>query len=251
MYAKLVMELKSEKALSIHMSSLFHGAIMDLIPRDYADVLHVSEIKPFTIHLEKREGVFFLVCSTLNQQAYTVLIENLLMHLSNFHIKHHNLDVQIIDKKLFKQEKQMLAKSFYNQDCSRIVEIEFLTATAFKQNGEYVFFPDVRLIYQSLMNKYDAMNQKESFFDVEVLEKLCETTKITGYALRSTHFHLEGVKIPAFLGKLRLKILTNQTMVNFANVLFEYGRYSGIGIKSSLGMGAIELKIGGMKDWNN
>ena len=31
------------------------------------------------------------------------------------------------------------------------------------------------------------------------------------------------------------------TMVNFANMLFRFGTYSGIGIKTSLGMGSFKI----------
>lgn len=52
---------------------------------------------------------------------------------------------------------------------------------------------------------------------------------------------MEGIRVPAFLGSLTLRLTGTQTMANFANMLFEFGTYSGIGIKTGLGMGAYEL----------
>ena len=58
---------------------------------------------------------------------------------------------------------------------------------------------------------------------------------------------MEKVKIPAFIGKITIKLTGTKTMTNFANMLFEFGEYSGIGIKTSLGMGCIKLNERGRK----
>lgn len=249
--SRLELKLSSDKPISNKMVSVFHGAIMELLPSDYAQILHLPELKPYTLHMERRGDDYYLICTTMNKDAYILIIENVLLKLDIFHIRHHEQDVQIVDKKLFTQDKKEIAQAFYNQDCGNIVQIQFVSPTAFKQNGTFIFFPDIRLIYQSLMNKYDAVSEQESFLDADVLEKLAGVTKITGYHIRSEYFHVEGVRIPAFIGNIKLKISANQTMVNFANMLFEYGKYSGVGVKCSLGMGAIHLKIGGMKIGTN
>lgn len=247
MLARLSMELKSEKIISIYSGSLFHGAIMELLPKDYANVLHYPALKPYTIHLEKIQGIDYLICTTTNREAYEFLIENLLLKLDTIFIKYHDQEIELLNKKLFIQDREEMVRGFYDKEYSKIIEVEFVTPTAFKQKGEFVFFPDLRLIYQSLMNKYDAANEEESALDTDVLESLIEHTKIIAYSLKSESFHLEGVKIPAFKGRLKLKISSNQTMTNFANMLFEFGKYSGIGVKCALGMGAINIKMGGMK----
>lgn len=52
--------------------------------------------------------------------------------------------------------KQELLEEFYSGPCRGILNLEFLTPTAFKSNGRYQIFPDMRYIYQSFMNKYSA-----------------------------------------------------------------------------------------------
>ena len=46
MLAKLELKLKCEKELTYQMSSLFHGALMELLPEKYADYLHISSLHP-------------------------------------------------------------------------------------------------------------------------------------------------------------------------------------------------------------
>ena len=67
-------------------------------------------------------------------------------------------------------------------------------------------------------------------------------TSIQQYQLRSTAFSLEGVKIPAYLGTIALRVRGTNTMADFANLLLQFGEYSGVGIKTSLGMGAYKRK---------
>ena len=66
-----------------------------------------------------------------------------------------------------------------------------------------------------------------------------ENAQIVRYDLKSVSFSLEGVRIPAFVGKITIKINGTKTMADFANMLVEFGTYSGVGIKTALGMGCI------------
>lgn len=51
---KLELKLKSQEELSYQMASLFHGALMELLPQEYGDYLHLSQLHPYTQHLEYR-----------------------------------------------------------------------------------------------------------------------------------------------------------------------------------------------------
>jgi len=46
MIAKLELELKCKEELSYQMASLFHGALMELLPEEYAQELHCSKLHP-------------------------------------------------------------------------------------------------------------------------------------------------------------------------------------------------------------
>jgi len=91
------------------------------------------------------------------------------------------------------------------------------------------------------MNKYDAAVRDEGMTDEDTLEQLCENAQIIGYDLKSVNFSLEGVKIPSFIGRLTIKMYGTSTMSNFANMLFRFGTYSGVGIKTALGMGSFKI----------
>jgi CRISPR-associated endoribonuclease Cas6 len=241
MVARLEMRLGKREDISYQMSSLFHGVLMELLPEEYAEQLHISKLHPYTQHLELRTGEWFWIVTALNEESIQKIIVSILMSVKKITVKKHQLEIDILDKKYQELSDREIAFSFYQQQAKKYISIQFVTPTAFKQNGKYLNYPDIRSLYLNLMNKYDAVSEQESMRDEETLDQLVENTTISRYELRSTVFCLEGVRIPAFLGRLTLRLDGAQTMANFADVLLQFGTYSGIGIKTALGMGAIRL----------
>ena len=156
-------------------------------------------------------------------------------------IKKHDLKVLIVKKNYMETTYKELMDHFYEDDGKRYIQIHFLSPTAFKQNGRYLFYPDLRCVFQSLMNKYDSATAENTMHDEDTLEQICEHAQVIRYDLKSVSFSLEGVKIPSFIGKITIKLHGTDTMANFVNMLFEFGEYSGVGIKTSLGMGYMKI----------
>lgn len=242
MLAKIDMRLSAgAEELSYQMSSVFHGVLMGLLPEEYAAELHVSRRHPYTQHIERRGTQWHWVVTALNEDTARRMLREVLMQLGEFTIKKHDLTVQVLEKQYQELSDRELAHDFYQESAGRYITIQFITPTAFRQNNRYVNYPDIRLLFSSIMNKYDASNEQEGMYDEDTLEQLVEKAVLTRYELRSTSFSLEGVRIPSFVGRMTLKMTGTQTMSNFARMLFDFGCYSGIGIKTALGMGAVRI----------
>jgi CRISPR-associated endoribonuclease Cas6 len=238
---RLDMTLSGAEQLNYQMASLFHGALMEMLPEAYVAELHESMLHPYTQHLEMRDHEWHWVVTTLNDRAKSMIIDQTLVQKSQVDIKKHELVVEIAKTKTDELTDKELSSQFYREDAPRTISLQFLTPTAFKIDGRYVFYPDTRSIYLSLMNKYDAASKAGSMKDEDALELLCRNTSLFRYDLRSTLFSMEGVKIPSFVGKVTFRMHGAQTMTNLAQVLFRFGEYSGIGIKTALGMGAVRM----------
>lgn len=246
MLTRLDLSLKCNERLSYQMSSLFHGALMEQIPEEYGAYLHQSKLHPCTQHLEMRENEWHWIVCCMEETAARHIIRDVLLRLDFIELQKKKLRIDITGKEYSEVRKRELAECFYETQGGRYIELHFLTPTAFKQRGKYLFYPDIRCIYQSLMNKYDAAVKEECMLDEEALAELCDNTQVTRYDLKSVCFYMEGVKIPSFLGKITVKLTGTQTMANFARLLLEFGTYSGVGIKTALGMGAYRIvKNGG------
>lgn len=80
-------------------------------------------------------------------------------------------------------EKELL-KEFYNENCPKYMKISFLTPTSFKSEGKYVIYPNLRLLYHSLMKKY-SMASEMDMFDANILDDLEEKSEIINYRLHT------------------------------------------------------------------
>ncbi len=239
---KLQLEAQGEKKILPQMSSNMHGLLMELVSPQYAAVLHQEGMRPYSQYLSFEEDKILWNINLLNDAAYREIAVPLLdENLRMLHLKKHDMDLKIVKRQMEQTPEESLAELFYRRESSRFFKLRFLTPAAFKQSGRYTFYPDLRCIYQSLMRKYSAVSDSEEFFDEDVLEQLVQDSEIVQYNVRSTSFHMEGVRIPSFTGWILIKTSGTQTMANYINMLLHFGEYSGIGIKTGIGMGAVKL----------
>ncbi len=242
MLAELKMKLKPDCGeLGYYQSSNLQGVLMEQIKPYYADKLHQQGLKPYSQFLHCRDKEFWWVVHTWTKEAYDEILLALQdSQFTSFLIKKKDIPVSILQKEVTMVPKKALMEEFYSHESSRYLSIEFLSPTAFKQNGRYVNYPDLRLIFQSLMNKYSAGSSELAMFDEDTLEQLVSHMSVSRYHLRSVTFPLEGVRIPAFMGTMTIRVNGTQTMANYARLLLRFGAYSGVGIKTGMGMGAVK-----------
>ncbi len=243
MLSRLELNLGKCEDISINSSSLFHGSLFDFIANEYADELHSNGVKPYSQNLSRdREGNWIWTVNTMNEKAKENIIDYLLSDsYKEVNIKHKELKIPVLSKELRTSGYKELLDEYYFKDSSRYITMKFISPTAFKSRGNYVFCPNFRLIYQSVMNKYDSVFIDSQLFDEEILENLVENTQLINYNLRSFKFHLEGITIPSFMGHMTIRINGPQAMVNLANYMLRFGEYSGVGIKATIGMGGFKI----------
>jgi len=247
MLAELRMKLDADKTeIGYYQSSNMQGVLMERLESGYAEKMHISGLKPYSQYIAGGSQKQWVV-NTLTQEAYQRIICPLSEEaFTDFTIEKKNMRVKICAKELKTISKRELLDEFYSDAYDRYLNLEFLTPTSFKSGGMYVNMPDLRYIYQSLMNKYSAASEDMDMYDEETLEQLVNSSRIIRYRLRSTFFPLEGVKIPSFVGEMCIKITGAPTIAKYARLLARFGEYSGVGIKTAMGMGG--LRINGGRD---
>jgi len=216
---------------------------MEQIDSGYAGLLHEQGLKPYSQYLlcmgKEREWVV----KTTTQEAYQQIILPLMDgKFTDFVLEKKDICIKILSRNLKTMPKQELLQEFYSIAGERYLNLEFISPTAFKSDGKYIFIPDIKFIFQSLMNKYSAASSDMEMYDRETLEQLTDGAIMVRYRLRSTVFPLEGVKIPSFVGEITIKINGTDTMARYARLLTRFGEYSGAGIKTAMGMGGFRMK---------
>lgn len=240
MFVELRVKLKNNKDYGFEISSLLHGVMMESIDADYADKLHREGLKPYSQHVEREDGSLVWKIATFTQEAKENIVDRLAQKESIFlSYKNDKLDVE--DRECRTLEYRELLAQTYFSCCPRRVRLDFITPTAFKVSGRYQFYPTVEHIFKSLVSKHDSIDPKSRVASESLFEQIEKYVHIVGYRLRSTRFAMEGTNISSFMGSVTLSIGGTQQFVNLINMLCAMGEYTGVGIKTGIGMGAVKM----------
>ncbi|HFI0635391.1 TPA: CRISPR-associated endoribonuclease Cas6 [Streptococcus suis] len=237
---KIRIHFARQEMTSNELANKLHGFLMEIIDPAYATYLHNLETNPYATRVERSTSHHIWLVSLLTEEAVEQLAPKL---LSLEAIQLRGSQQKIVVEKLEVEncsEQDLL--TIFNGSCQENqFRIYFLTPTGFKSQGDYVLFPSPRLIFQSLMQKHTRLTGGDEI-DEDLLEYLCQHTKITSYQLNSHYYTIHKQKIPAFVGSVNVTIKGAETLRSYAKMLLTFGEYSGVGIKSSLGMGGIRLE---------
>ena len=240
MITQLRIDFCNDTELNYNMSSLMQGIIMENVSPEFAEKEHISEIRSYSQYLTNRDGAWTWVINTLTDEAKKNIIDRI-SRTEKFYIKNKDmyLSAESTEIKTTNFDELFEGNYYLDEKQPRYVRMAFITPTAFKSSGAYINYPTVKLLLASMINKYNALSDVTELGDNDLAEKLAECVSISNYNLHSTVFHLEGVKIPAFLGHVTLRVNGSKNMISTVNMLAEFAQYSGIGIKSAIGMGAV------------
>lgn len=227
--------------------SILHGLLFELIDQRYTKEIHEGTIKPFTqfVYKNNETGDIVWRVNGLNEFAYKEIIKRLEDFESEyFYLKQKKIQIKIEKKNIFGPftYKEFCDRIFIENEFQNKINLDIITPCAFKQNDGYTYFPDLRLIYGSLLNRWNIFADVFSLSHDESFEHIVNYSKILTYNLKSTTFHLEGIRIPAFKGKMCISLKGPNELKKIANLLLRYSIYTGVGIKTAMGMGGVFVK---------
>lgn len=239
--ASITMELSAD-GINYRKASDFQGVLFTKIDSEYADFLHKEQMHPYSQYIYQDEHRWYWKVSTLNNEAYKRIIEPLLApEFNRFHINNGDINVDIKNKSIVTKSYSDLMEDFYEKPAENNFDLQILTLTAFKQRGRYNVTPDLRLIFQNLMMKYSIILGNENMEDEDTLNQIIDDTIVSKYRLKTGIFPIEGRNIPGFNGNLSLRLFGSETMMRYVRLLLKFGEFSGVGIKTGMGMGAIKI----------
>ncbi|SJZ77250.1 CRISPR-associated protein, Cas6 family [Pilibacter termitis] len=238
--------LENEKKKKLYPRDLapkLQGVLMQNLPSEVAESLHQREINPYSTWVsridEEYKWEINVIDDKLAQRIETIFFDN---DFKEIVLRSYgDLVMNIKEKKKEVHNIEKLSRNFYEKEAPSKFSISFLSPTSFKSQGEYVFFPDIRLLIQSAMRKYQALNENDKEVDEHLLQELESRARVTSYRTKSQYFKVHQSSIPAFEGEVTISVNGNQTLKNYIFMLFSFAEYSGVGIKSSMGMGKIKL----------
>ena len=226
------------------LAPMLHGALMELISPEYADQLHISKTHPFSQSVrmnEENDEILWRIVALSEEASREIL--NRLEGIEKIELKYRKMTLQVVRRAADQLDDDALFETSPIEIHSQMIRLAFLTPTSFKQNGEYVLFPSVRLIFQSLMNRIlETREEQPSLADSRLLAELESQARIVGYKLEMYQYSVGKVRIPSFVGEITLNFRNGGNEIRLAKSLLKYGEYAGVGIKTSLGMGMIKVR---------
>ena len=234
---KYYLKLPAKLSLNQYARKL-QGFLLEQIESDYADYLHQQEMNPYTSCLYHQDDQVIWELNLLTQEAIDQ-IGPVIYDLAEIKLESIGQAIEVDQIIIDRLSSKDLAEDFYRKEPSNYHKILFKTPTSFKQRGHYIPYPDPRLLIQSLMMKVNYIEVGEFEVHPELLEEVVDHVSIAGYNLKTVKFEIHRQKIPSFIGNMTLKVSGNQTLKSYLSYLLTMGEYTGVGIKTSIGMGAV------------
>jgi CRISPR-associated endoribonuclease Cas6 len=234
---QLSCQVEGDTAPNMNWGSILHGVLIDSLSEKLKEEFHTENVRPFSQYVVPAQNQSFTwhigIVGTLAQE-----IAQILDKAQELRIEHKNLTVKISDRITESiTEKDLCEKYLASKSTTNRWEIQFLTPCTHKSQGKYVLYPQVDLIFQSLMNHYAPFAETITVDDIEVLKHITENSMITNYFLRSHRFFVEDNKILGYTGKIQITSFGPEPLLRYISLLLSLAEYTGIGIKTALGMG--------------
>lgn len=237
-------ELTPDRAAAcrVEWSYYLYCALMERIPREYAQKIHENGPSPISQYLYVRDGRIFWNVTLLGDEAREKLAP-LLETETVYCLRQEQLKLRA--ERRAQEEIASLEVLFLRAAAaSPLHTLSFNTPTAFKRHGveEYQILPTQRLILQNLMKKWNACFPECLIEDEDGqgLEAMAKGLCCRRYRLHDQFCRMKRQTFPGFVGELTLENRLTGFHQQLAGVLLIFAGYAGVGIKTALGMGGTE-----------
>lgn len=244
---ELELKLPKGKRINSNMGSIFHGLLMELFEGDVADILHIdTSVRPFSqgVYFNKEKQIPVWRISTMVGGLGDFLIESL-SALKGYQVHLHQKDYYagIVDvcTETKISYKELADEIFLAEEVPKTWDISFVTTTSFKRDDRYVILPEMYLIFNSLLMRWNALNPEMPIHSIGLEKELAFVCMIVKYNLQSSIYSVDGKNIYGFSGKMTLRLMGNDMENRIMALLLRFAQYAGIGMKTALGMGVINV----------
>lgn len=247
---EITLTIPSQLQLTASMGSVMQGILMETIDTQYAEYLHHQTIQPYSQYclFDKKTHLLKWRISALKTESSKEILLPLMNLSSPIYIRNKHTYFAIKEKKLLRDTTyEKLALQYLTNTRTRAAKTltyTFLTPTAFKRNNQYAIYPELPLLITSLLHRWNAFADVTSLNHDDILPLLLKHPLWTrNYELFMQPFSLERTKIPAFQGTLSFSSGKHEMAGKILCLLSDFAAYSGIGIKTAIGMGAVETQL--------
>ncbi len=236
-HTDIVYSIEGLKNLYSDLGVKLHGAVMKLIPTEYAEQLHRNEHQPFSLFcIENRvENTVMLRLSALTDEAE--LICRALS--SQEYVTIYGLN-KPLERVAFQHSEPIPGEAVWGAAVPKGYKVDFISPAVFRRSGKSHCSPEISRYLRSAAEKLALF--EGIAFDIEKLLEYAASIPIDRYSLNGQRYNVSGSVYSGMTGWMEL-IFPDNTTENAAllNTVLRYAEYSGLGAKTAVGMGGISL----------
>ncbi|MGM0369631.1 MAG: CRISPR-associated endoribonuclease Cas6 [Bacillota bacterium] len=234
-----------------------HGMLFQILSerdKDKADVLHNQyETKPFTIspiipypkwngsrmELKSDKEHFFRI-TFLEEKWYVLFMSYFLHHHRDLQLQGSNIEIieVLTNSKEDKRCKSLDYQELMEQAETRSkIKFKVHSTTTFRVGDRHIIFPAPNYLFHNLLNKWQMFGDEELSLEDKDFDKVY----VSRYDLQSAMEKFRDYPIKGFKGKCEYELdntLSKQKKKEI-NLLFDFAFYSGIGYKTTMGLGQV------------
>ena len=214
--AEIELTLPEGEKLNQSMGSVLHGALMGIISPAWAAAMHEEKVRPYSQYVTLKEGKLYWRIQTLTEEAFDEILVPL-MKESQLTLKQRGYPVGLSHFRIARQETFAdIEERCWSGRRIHHIDMDFLTSTSFKTNGTYAIFPDPRLLFVSLVRKWNAFSDASIIDEPDLIDHLASQLDISDYHLHMHPFSVEGRRIRAFRGNVTYGFFKNDMAAEVA-----------------------------------
>jgi len=221
-----------------------HALFFSILPEDISEKIHSQKsIKPFTICFEKffkengknEVSKLKLKVTFLDDSLFPYFSQGIILGKKKLHIG----SAEIRKKGILSVEHRSYEELIENAEEKKDFLFYFKTPTTFKKGSSDYPLPEPVLIFKNLLKKWN----KFSPFKIELSPKeLSKFLQIGGIWIKTRKISLSpDGKAIGFYGRVFINVRTEEKeTLRKLSALFSFSSFSGIGRKTTMGMGSVE-----------
>ena len=227
--------------------SVLHGVLMELVGTDYAGQLHEAGLRPYSqyVYFDKDRKQYIWRLSAVTVDAVNRIVRPMLEMPEKIFLKQKRGHLYLKDRTILEEtsyddliHKFLRSDVFYTQ-----AKLQCMSTTSFKVDKQYTIFPEAFRIYRYLLRQWNQFNTYGILDTTSLLDDLESGVFIRDYNLRMGIYGLEGIKIKGFRGQIIMQFKSNMELQRALALLSYYSQFTGLGIKTALGMGGVQSEI--------
>jgi len=227
--------------------SVLHGVLMELVGTEYAGQLHETGLRPYSqyIYFDKHKKQYIWRLSAVTADAVNRIVRPTLEMPEKIFLKQKRGYLYIKDRTILEETSyEALIHKFWSSDAFYSqTKLQCMSTTSFKVDQQYTIFPEAFRIYRYLLRQWNQFTTFEMMDSEDLLAALESAAFIRDYNLRMGMYGLEGVKIRGFRGEIVMQFKRNLVMQRILSLLTYYSQFTGLGIKTALGMGGVQSEV--------